>query len=445
LIARFTRFCLLALVLATAACAPSLDAEQSRLCRMLLPALYAEDEGIVIVTSEAGANGRSVHLTFRAEAGETRERLLTCRFGGTGFSAAKRDLVAVQINGVGLSESQMWVLKERWLESQFAIAADPGPPQQAGMFALSRETAVALQHIVSGLPRLGVLSLLTLATALIYGLIGRINLAFGEFAAVGGILCTLSVSIFTLAGYQNPAIIIALALMTVLCTASIAGNAMGALVIAPLSRGKGQPLLVAGVGLILFIQEGLRLTQGSGTLWLPPTGGEPLIIAHSPGFTVTFSPRLALMVAINAVAIIATLVLMARSRFGREWRAIADDPLAAELLGIDERRVVVVTTALATMLAALAGATVALNYGGMNFAGGTMLGMTALIAAILGGIGSLGGAILGALAIGGFQVAWLALRPIEHWELASFALVTLALVLRPGGFFGYADLNERQA
>jgi len=81
----------------------------------------------------------------------------------------------------------------------------------------------------------------------------------------------------------------------------------------------------------------------------------------------------------------------------------------------------------------------------MNFAGGTMLGLTALIAAILGGIGSLGGAVIGALSIGGFQVAWLALRPIEHWELASFALVTLVLVLRPGGFFGYTDTKESSA
>jgi branched-chain amino acid transport system permease protein len=420
----------------------SLDAEQSRLCRMLLPALYSQSEGISVISSEGGSEGRAVHVAFRA--GET-ERLLTCRFGGAGYSAAKRDLVAVQIDGVGLSESQLWFLKERWLETGDAVLSDPGPPDRQGMIHLSRETAVALQHAIGGLPRLGILSLLALATALIYGLIGRINLAFGEFAAMGGILCTMALIVFAKVGYQNPVVMAVLAITVVLATASLAGNAVGSLILAPLSLRGGQPMLVAGVGLLLMVQEGLRLAQGSGTLWLPPVGGETIILASAPGFNVHIHPRLIAMVVMNFTAIVGVLVLMARSSFGREWRAIADDPVAAELYGIDPVRVLVITSALATMLAALAGATISLNYGGMNFAGGTVLGITALIAAILGGIGSLSGAILGALVIGSFQITWLALQRIEHWELASFTIVTLALILRPGGFFGYADGAERKA
>jgi branched-subunit amino acid ABC-type transport system permease component len=435
---------LLLVIAALAGCA-SIDAEQSRLCRMLLPALFPEREGIIVTASEAGSDRRVVHLAFRAGGDSMQERLLTCRFGGSGYSAAKRDLVVVQIDGIGLSESQLWVLKERWLESAFAVMADPGPPDRRGFFELSRTSAVALQHAIGGLPRLGILALLALATALLYGLIGRINLAFGEFAAMGGILCTMTLMLFTVVGYQNPLALAVFALIVVLATAALAGRAVGSLVLAPLSGGRGQPILVAGVGMLVAVQEGLRLAQGSGTLWLPPAGGDPVIVAASPGFLVQMHPRLIAMVALNAAAIIAVLLLMARSRFGREWQAIADDPVAAQLMGIDPTRVLVLTSALATMLAALAGATISLNYGGMNFTGGTMLGMTGLIAAILGGIGSLSGAIAGALAIGSFQIAWLALHRIEHWELASFTLVTLALILRPGGFFGYADGADRKA
>lgn len=439
------RLFLLGLVLGLTSCAPSLDAEQSRLCRMILPALFSEDDGIRVTASEAVGDGRVVHITFRAGGADARERLLTCRFGGTGYSAAKRDLVAVQLNGVGLSESQMWVIKDRWLETQAAVVADPGPPQQQSGFRLNRDLAVGLQHAIGALPRIGVLALLAMATALIYGLIGRIQLAIGEFASMGGILCTLSLLLFSAAGYQNPLVVAGFALLVVLCTASIAGNAIGAAILAPLADGRGQPMLVAGVGLILVMQEGLRLAQGSGTIWTPPVGADPMVIAAAPGFVVTLSPRLLLMVALNLAAVLGTLLLMRKSRFGREWRAISDDPVAARLMGIDERQVIILTSALATVLAALAGATISLNYGGMNFSGGTALGLTALIAAILGGIGSLGGALLGAVAIGGLQALWQALAKIEHWELANFMLITLVLVLRPDGFFGYADGPERKS
>jgi branched-chain amino acid transport system permease protein len=150
------------------------------------------------------------------------------------------------------------------------------------------------------------------------------------------------------------------------------------------------------------------------------------------------------MVAVDWAAILLTLLLMQKSRLGRAWRASADDPLAASLCGIDPRRLLITTSALATALAGLAGVTITLNYGGMPFSGGTLIGITGLMAAILGGIGSLGGAVLGGVAIAAFQVGWSALREIANWELATFTLLSLALILKPGGFFGFADGAHRK-
>jgi branched-chain amino acid transport system permease protein len=145
------------------------------------------------------------------------------------------------------------------------------------------------------------------------------------------------------------------------------------------------------------------------------------------------------MALVNASAILAVLWLMKRTAFGRAWRASADDPEAARLCGVDPEALLARTAMLAIALAGLAGATIALNYGGIHFSGGTMMGLTGLIAAILGGIGSIGGAVLGGLVIGLFQIGWSALMDIALWELASFILLTLALILKPGGFFGFAD------
>lgn len=430
------------------------DAEQARLCRMLIPALYPQEDGIRVTGSEAGS-GKAVHVAFRMERNERHPHLLTCRFGGVGYSAAKRDLVSVQLDGVGLGEASFYFLKFGWLETQDAVAADPGAPvNDTPWLEVSRETAVALQHVINTLPRSGILALLALATALIYGLIGRINLAFGEFAAVGGVATTLAVLVTVAAGLPNPALDAAFALVAALALTALAGAVVGATILHPLSGGAnmnhtraenaGQQIIVAGVGLLVLVQEGLRLAQGSGTIWLPPVDPAPIILAAGEDFDVTAHLRLLVTAGLDWLAVFGVLIFMYRSRFGRAWRASADDPLAAGLFGIGDRRILIGTSALATGLAGLAGASITLNYGGMPFSGGTMLGLTALIAAILGGIGSLKGAVVGAAAIAIAQGVWSALQPIAEWEPVSFVALTLFLILRPEGFFGIAGAHDRK-
>jgi branched-chain amino acid transport system permease protein len=427
-----------------ASCGPSLDAEQGRLCRMLLPALFSIKDGLAVLASE-GVSERAVHVTFRAGPEGSRARLLTCRFGGIGYSAAKRDLVAVTLDGRGLGEAQMWFLKERWLESQIAVQTDPGPPAgERGWFRTSRTTANVLQHAIGALPRLAILTLLALATALIYGIIGRINLAFGEFAAMGGMLMTLVVSLLAIGitGASGP--IESAALLIILAVAALWGHVAGKHVLAPLAIKGGQPILVAGVGMLVAIQEGLRLAQGARNAWLPPVGSGGMIVATAGDFQVVVSPRFVSLAVTAALMVVFVILYMRRSRFGMAWRAIADDPEAARLIGLDPRGMLIASSLLATALAGLAGAFITLFWGGMSFSGGTMLGLTGLMAAILGGIGSLGGAVIAALAIGIVQTVWMALFPIEHWELVSFTILTAILVLKPGGFFGYAEDAQRR-
>jgi len=435
---------------------PGADAEQARLCRMLLPALFAQDDGITVLGSESG-QGSAVHISFRIGGETSREQLLTCRFGGIGYSAQRRDLVAVLIDGVGVGESTLYILRNRWLETQFAAEADPGPPRNfQDVLELPRPLAVALQHALGGLPRLGILGLLALSTALIYGLIGRINLALGEFLAYGGIMTTLAVLTLSAASHWFAGASISgvwpvalMGLVIAVGLSGLAGAVLGKALLWPLTRpgattGIGQPVLVAGVGLMVVLQETLRLSQGAGTTWLAASHGEGWLVAESGTFDVILHPRLLIMALVNLLAMLAVLWLMRRSAFGRAWRASADDPQAASLCGINPEGLLIKTAALSIALAGLAGATLVLNYGGIHFSGGTMLGLTGLIAAILGGIGSLGGAVLGGLVIGVFQIGWSALMDIAQWELASFLLVTLALILKPGGFFGYSDGPARK-
>lgn len=439
---RATGLAALALAIPAAGCSWSGDGEQIRLCRMLLPALIDEAAGIRILSEQSA--GREAAILFRQGQSRVPGRLV-CRFAGRGFIGSKRDLVAAALDGRPLGPSALFFLTQHWLASQDSIAADPGPAGQGEARALPRWAALALQHGLGALPKAGIYALLAAAYALLYGLIGRINLAFGEFGALGGLTGTLAILAGAALGLDSPAIGLAAGLTTGLAVMACGGFVFGRLIAAPLALRPGQHLLVASVGLMVALQEAMRLAQGSGTRWLAPVLNTPLLIGRAgPDFMVVIPPVSLLTAATAFGAALFVLALLRFSRFGRDWRASAQEPLAAALCGVSAQETIVATAVLASILAGLAGFLTVVQYGGIGFAGGTALGLTALLAAIAGGIGSVGGAMLGGLLIGAIETLWSAVLPITDRETALYALLALFLVLRPGGLFGFADSTPRR-
>ena len=140
-----------------------------------------------------------------------------------------------------------------------------------------------------------------------------------------------------------------------------------------------------------------RLTQDAKNPWVRPIFNTPHAIARSRDFVVTVTPVAMAAVLLCLTAALALLVVMRASRFGRAWRACADDPIAAALFGVDRRAVLLETFALASLLAGLAGYVVTVYYGTFGYAGGIVLGLKSLLAAVAGGIGSVPGALLGGI------------------------------------------------
>ena len=143
-----------------------------------------------------------------------------------------------------------------------------------------------------------------------------------------------------------------------------------------------------------------------------------------------------LVAAIAAAAAAALVVAMRRLRFGRLWRAAADDPIAAAMFGIDPRAMLVRTMVLAALLSGIGGVLTTLYYGGVGYSGGLIVGLKALIAAIIGGIGSISGALTGALLVGIAEAVWSGLFPIEYRDPALFVGLVIVLWLKPSGLYG---------
>ncbi|WP_131193830.1 branched-chain amino acid ABC transporter permease [Lichenihabitans psoromatis] len=433
---------LVVMALSLGACTPALDRDQARMCRMVIEAL-TDDAAVTIVHQSLVVAGPdpTIRVDYRLSdvAANATARWVKCSFDN---GARRLSLTALRTETGPLSEPRVFMLNRFWLESSDRVPNDPLPIAGAeNAVVLPVEIGYWLQQLVNACPSCAVYGLLAAAYSLVYGLIGRINLAFGAFAAIGGLAALIVV--LGLSGLPVWLILpgsIAIAILCTLCH----GLAISRLVFQPLQGATGQQGLVATVGLSLFLGEYLRLVQGSQARWIVPMLDTPQALARDDAFTVTVTPIAVLVSLVAGVAAAALLRAMTSSRFGREWRAFSDDPRAAALFGIGRNRIVAQTFALASALAGLAGAITILMFGDFSVAFATTLGLKALTAAVLGGIGSVPGAFLGGVFVGMIESGWSAAFPIVYRDLAVYGVLVATLIWRPGGFLGFPTLVPRR-
>ncbi len=425
---------------------PAMDRDQLDLCRRVLPALHPEETELRVIrfAPAPAADGAGVRIDYAArEPGtDTRTHYAMCRFGSRD-RGERLDLFALDTDNGALGEARLLFLKRFWLGRPDGAtdiqSSTPAVPE------IGRGIAYAAQQGINAIVLAAIYGLLATAYSLIYGLVGRIILSFGEIAVIGAYGAIGGVAAVVTFGFQNPLGGFALALTFAVFLSGLWSWFIGKSVIAPLhARHRlGQPILVATIAVAISVQEFLRLFQGVRERWLPPLMLEPIALARADTFIVTISP---VQICIGAVAItasLALLVVMGRTTLGRQWRAFADDPVAAKLFGVSPARVLSATFILAGFSAGLAGWIVAVYYGNVSFSMGTVLGLKALLAAIIGGIGRIEGALVGGILIGLVEAAWSAYFDIESRDIVVFSILIVMFVLRPGGLLGASGPRAR--
>jgi branched-chain amino acid transport system permease protein len=420
-------------------CSPALETDQARLCRMALPPLMPREARIAIVSQEPDPDGRGLSVAFTAETrGEERQNhSASCRFREPGRPRESRDLTSLTLDGRALSETQLLFLIRYWLATPEGRAADPAPLGDLSALPIAPHAiAYALQMALDGLPLASIYALLAAAYSLIYGLIGRINFAFGEIAAAGGYAAAFAA--LAMLGWP-PAPLLVAAFVLAAAVASAWGFGTARVVFIPLRQARGQQVLVATVGLAIFLREFLRLAQGDRSSWMTPQLNQPFALTRSGDFVAVATPMAFVVSAVALAAGLSLVVIFRYSRLGREWRAYADDPLAAEMMGVSPTAITARAFALSGALAGLAGASMTAAFGAVGYSLSATLTLKALTAAIVGGIGSLPGAFLGGLIVGAAETGWSALFPIDYRDIAVYVLLTIFIALRPSGLLGQRE------
>jgi len=420
------------------------DPDQARLCRELIPAFEPAPSDL-LATEPAAQAGYAVKIRYRVSGGAAagEERWIACGFARKGFGSGRLELASVATSRTGeLDAAALFWLKE-WLEIYRRAALEPG---SAGALGAAGAPAAqgwhgallyALQQAINALTLACVYALLAMSFTLVYGLIRRINFAFGELYMLGAVVAALWSAMLAAAGVAGWPVALAVVLPVGVGTAAAYGWATGRFVFHPLRRVRGHAVLIAAIGLSIALQEAVRLLQGARDFWLPADFRFTFVLAEAAGFTLVASWK-QIAVGLLTLAVLAALSwLVLRTRFGRAFRACADDRGAAELLGVDTAQVLAATFALAGALAGAAGFMLFEYYGVANFFMGFVTGFKALTAAILGGIGSLPGAALGALLIAVLETFWAGYLGADYRDVAVFAALAIVLILRPGGLLGH--------
>ncbi|MGJ3261852.1 MAG: branched-chain amino acid ABC transporter permease [Salinarimonas sp.] len=444
----------LGILLLLAGCGLAVDPGQALVCRTAIVALHPDGTRIDVVREIPDVDGRGVEIVYRADEPDAppRRTRTACRFASERAGPGRLDLVSVAQDGEALSPVRLFLLERYWT-GRGAAAAAVAPPRPSALagdgIALGRGGIQALHVALAALTTGSLYGLLAVAYSLVYGLVGRIFLAFGEIAIVGGyaVAIAVGVALATTLVAGEAAVYAGLGLGLVL--APIAAASLARLlaegVVAPLAHRPGYAMLVASFGLVIVLSEGLRLLHGGAEIWIAPGRVRGLVLAASPdGALATITITQAAAIALAFGGALAAILLVAKSRFGRAWRAVSDDAHAAALMGVDARATLVRAVTIAGVLAALAGWFVVAHYGNISFAGGLSLGLKALVAAILGGIGSLPGALLGGLLLGLGESLWSAFLPGAYRDVAVFGALALVLALRPGGLFGDAHPGHQR-
>ena len=373
-----------------AGCALLVDADQARICRIVLPAIEPAGARIALRRVRPAEAGVRIDYETDSAGNGASPRHAVCRFG------PGADLLGITTDRGEVPGPRIFLLKRYYIDTPEGAAADPGPvPPGQDLVVIPAGLAHLLQHVVLGLPGVAIYGLLASAYALVFGLVGRVHLAFGEIAAIGAAVAGLVVAVMSAGALSSSIQGLAAGLAVAIAAAALHNAVAGHLAFILVPAGRAQASLVATLGLSLALSEYLRLVGGATPDWIPPLGAEPIPLARAGTFVVTATPAALVAGLLGTLAAGATILVMRRSRFGRDWRAGSDDPLAAALCGIDGRRLVGVALLASGALAGLAGALVAIRFGALGFAGGFQFGLKALAAAILGGIGSVPGALAG--------------------------------------------------
>ena len=305
---------------------------------------------------------------------------------------------------------------------------------------MSEQFFYFVQQLLNGLTIGSTYALIAIGYTMVYGIIGMINFAHGEVYMIGSYIAFLVVGLLMMLGIDSSVLLIGAAFLVAIVITSAYGWSIERVAYRPVRHSKRLIALISAIGMSIFLQNYVRLAQGSRSLTIPhllPGSWE----LGSSG-QVSLSYMQVLIWVVTLVSMLALSQFIRHSRMGRACRACAEDIKMTNLLGIDTHQVIALTFVIGAAMAAVAGVLLGTYYGVVNPYVGFMAGLKAFTAAVLGGIGSIPGAMLGGLLLGVVEALTAGYISSEYKDVMAFALLISVLLFMPSGILGRPEVEK---
>jgi branched-chain amino acid transport system permease protein len=295
-----------------------------------------------------------------------------------------------------------------------------------------------LELLVGGLTRGSIYALIALGYTMVYGIIELINFAHGEIYMIGAFTALIVASVLTYFGWNQVAIILLASLVAVIYSSAY-GFTVEKIAYKPLRTAPRLSALISAIGMSLFLQNYELLAQTSDFLPFPSL--IPDFAFMEPYEHIIRSPEIVILITTAVVMLLLTF-LIKFTRIGKAMRATSQDKVMAMLVGIDVNRVISVTFIVGSATAALGGVLIASHIGQINFYIGFIAGIKAFVAAVLGGIGSIPGAVLGSFVLGWTESFATGYISSDYEDVFAFLFLVLILIFRPAGILGRSETQK---
>jgi branched-chain amino acid transport system permease protein len=303
--------------------------------------------------------------------------------------------------------------------------------------------AVFLQQLINGITLGSIYGLIAIGYTMVFGIIGMVNFAHGDVFMVSAFVALIAFLIVTTwLGIGSVALALFIMLVTAMLFTSVVNWVIERIAYRPLRGSFRLAPLISAIGMSIFLSNFVQVTQGPRNKSVPPLVQGEFELMNSNGFAVTLSFKQLIIWGITAALLAGFWYLVARTQLGRAQRACEQDQKMASLLGVNVDRTISLTFVIGASLAAVAGLMVTLYYGNIDFYMGFTAGIKAFTAAVLGGIGSLPGAMLGGILIGLVEAFWSAYFSVEYKDVAAFAILVGVLIFRPTGLIGKPEVEK---
>jgi branched-chain amino acid transport system permease protein len=294
-----------------------------------------------------------------------------------------------------------------------------------------------LKLFLSGTAKGSIYALIALGYTMVYGIVQLINFAHGEIYMIGGFIALILGGYFFSLGLPVWAVL----LLSVLCAvvfSSAFGFTVERLAYRPLRNKPRLSALISAIGISMILQNFVLLMQTEKYLSFPSY--LPELGFLSPVREYINSTQFIILVTTAVIMVFLTL-LIKFTRIGKAMRATAQDKDMAQLVGININQVISVTFVIGSALAAIGGVLICSYMGQINYYIGFVAGIKAFVAAVLGGIGSIPGAVLGSFILGWTESLGTGYISSDYEDAFAFVILILILILKPAGVLGK---NQKQ-